>query len=245
MTQPAAPTLDRRPRPQRLRATADFERVMRRGRRVRGSLLHLVHRSNGIDESRIGYSVGRRVGNAVVRNRVKRRLRELVAARHLIAGRDVVVLAQPAAAHASFDELANDLNAQFRQAELEAPAEERASDEATASEAVAPERSAAATSSAATASPLGLPARATLGLIRGYQRLISPSQPAACRYEPTCSAYAVTAVERYGAARGSWLAARRLLRCRPGAEGGYDPVPVRQRRDHDQEHDLEGSGGAS
>ena len=83
MPQPAAPTLDRRPRPQRLRATADFERVMRRGRRVRGSLLHLVHRSNGIDESRIGYSVGRRVGNAVVRNRVKRRLRELVAARHL------------------------------------------------------------------------------------------------------------------------------------------------------------------
>jgi putative membrane protein insertion efficiency factor len=67
--------------------------------------------------------------------------------------------------------------------------------------------------------------RLLLLLIRLYQAGISPSLGARCRYEPTCSAYAATAVATHGAARGSWLAARRLLHCRPGSAGGYDPVP--------------------
>jgi putative membrane protein insertion efficiency factor len=62
-------------------------------------------------------------------------------------------------------------------------------------------------------------------LIRGYQRSISPSLGPACRYEPTCSHYASEAIERHGAIRGVWLAARRLLRCRPLGGRGYDPVP--------------------
>jgi putative membrane protein insertion efficiency factor len=57
-----------------------------------------------------------------------------------------------------------------------------------------------------------------------YQRLISPALPRRCRYEPTCSAYAVQAVERYGVLRGLVLAAWRLLRCNPFSRGGYDPV---------------------
>lgn len=61
--------------------------------------------------------------------------------------------------------------------------------------------------------------------IRFYRRALSPLTPASCRFTPTCSAYALEAVERYGAARGGWLAARRLLRCQPFARGGYDPVP--------------------
>jgi uncharacterized protein len=62
--------------------------------------------------------------------------------------------------------------------------------------------------------------------IRVYQREISAHRPAVCRYEPSCSQYAVEAIERHGALRGAWLAARRLLRCRPGARRGADPVPV-------------------
>jgi hypothetical protein len=62
-------------------------------------------------------------------------------------------------------------------------------------------------------------------LIRAYQRVISPWLPAACRFYPSCSAYAATAIERYGAVKGSYLAARRLLRCHPLCEGGIDPVP--------------------
>ena len=62
-------------------------------------------------------------------------------------------------------------------------------------------------------------------LVRGYQVGISPLLPASCRYFPSCSAYAVEALERHGAIRGSWLAARRILRCHPFAPGGFDPVP--------------------
>ncbi len=62
-------------------------------------------------------------------------------------------------------------------------------------------------------------------LLRGYKRLISPMLPHACRFVPTCSEYAIEAVELHGVMRGSVLAARRLLRCHPFGGAGYDPVP--------------------
>ena len=61
--------------------------------------------------------------------------------------------------------------------------------------------------------------------IRFYQRQISPLSPPRCRYIPTCSEYALEAVEKYGAVKGSWLAAKRILRCNPFHKGGYEPVP--------------------
>jgi len=66
-----------------------------------------------------------------------------------------------------------------------------------------------------------------LGLLRFYRVAISPARAPACRYEPTCSAYAEEAVRRFGACHGLYLALRRLLRCHPFAAGGLDPVPVR------------------
>lgn len=71
------------------------------------------------------------------------------------------------------------------------------------------------------------PARALLAVLRFYRMAISPVRPPACRYTPSCSAYAIEAIERFGALRGGWLAVRRLLRCHPFHRGGHDPVPVR------------------
>jgi len=69
--------------------------------------------------------------------------------------------------------------------------------------------------------------RVVVAPLRFYQRFISPALPRRCRYHPTCSAYAVQAVERHGVLRGVILAAWRLLRCNPWSLGGYDPVPAR------------------
>ena len=70
------------------------------------------------------------------------------------------------------------------------------------------------------------------GAIRGYKLFISPLLPPACRYLPTCSDYAAEAIEKHGALRGVWLAARRLLRCHPWGGSGYDPVPEPQADSH-------------
>lgn len=64
-----------------------------------------------------------------------------------------------------------------------------------------------------------------LWMIRGYQLILSPWFGSRCRFYPSCSCYTHTAIERYGALHGSWLGLRRLLRCHPFNEGGYDPVP--------------------
>lgn len=74
------------------------------------------------------------------------------------------------------------------------------------------------------------PARVLLALIGGYRTAISPVLAPSCRYLPSCSAYAAEAIEVHGAARGSWLALRRLLRCHPFHAGGHDPVPPRVAR---------------
>ena len=70
-----------------------------------------------------------------------------------------------------------------------------------------------------------LPRRIAILPIRGYQKFISPALPPSCRFSPSCSQYTLEAVSKYGALKGLWLGARRLVRCHPFNPGGYDPVP--------------------
>jgi uncharacterized protein len=64
----------------------------------------------------------------------------------------------------------------------------------------------------------------TLQFLQAYKRVISPALPVACRYLPTCSEYAIEAVERYGVLSGGWMALRRIMRCHPLGSSGFDPV---------------------
>ena len=75
-------------------------------------------------------------------------------------------------------------------------------------------------------------AKILIGLIRGYQLIISPLLGANCRFHPTCSQYMIEAVTRFGAARGFWLGLRRLSHCHPWHEGGLDPVPQLKTKKH-------------
>ena len=67
--------------------------------------------------------------------------------------------------------------------------------------------------------------RVTQAPIHFYRKVISPLTPPSCRFYPTCSMYALEAIEKHGAAKGSWLAVKRIARCHPFHAGGYDPVP--------------------
>lgn len=72
---------------------------------------------------------------------------------------------------------------------------------------------------------MGRMSRILISLIRFYRKYISPMKRSCCIYIPTCSQYAIEAITKYGAVKGSYLAVRRILRCHPFAKGGYDPVP--------------------
>lgn len=85
-------------------------------------------------------------------------------------------------------------------------------------------------------------ARALILPIRGYQRFISPLFPPVCRFYPSCSTYAVQALQTHGALRGLWLAVRRIARCHPFHPGGLDPVPPRK---NVRDEKVKDSGGGA
>lgn len=76
--------------------------------------------------------------------------------------------------------------------------------------------------------------RIAVGIIRLYRRWVSRFLPRVCRFEPTCSTYAIGALQKHGFWRGSWLATKRICRCHPFSAGGHDPVPEPASRDDDQ-----------
>ena len=151
----------------------------------------VVHagRVDGSDGTRVGFVVSKQVGNAVVRNRVKRRLRHLAADQlpSTPPGLDLVVRALPAAATS--------------------PARTVDGPEVGVGQGVGQARGVDAVK------------YLVIGLLKAYRLVISPLYGNVCRYYPSCSAYALRAVQVHGAVKGSWLAGRRLLRCHPWTPG--------------------------
>lgn len=75
---------------------------------------------------------------------------------------------------------------------------------------------------------LDVPKHSAIAIIRFYRYFVSPLLPPSCRFEPSCSAYTIEAIETHGLITGSWLGMKRIIRCHPGCEGGYDPVPEKR-----------------
>jgi ribonuclease P protein component len=214
----------------RLKRRSDFLRVAaaRRKWATPGLVLQAAARDNaenGVDgEARVGFTVSKKVGNAVERNRARRRLKAVVEAvlpEHARAGTDYVVIGRRGTLDRDFSDLKQDLlTAIGRVNEKRNSGETKARNNGTRN---APAREQKSSGATASMSPLAFVLRT---LVKGYQYLISPVLPAGnCRYEPTCSSYAVEALEIHGAFKGGWLAFIRILRCNPWGGMGYDPVP--------------------
>ena len=157
-----------------------------------GFVLLVRDRKDADPAMRVGFTVTKKIGGAVVRNRMKRRFRAL--AREIvpgkgIAGADHVMIGRANGIERDFGLLRTEL--------------ERALDR------LAP----------------SMIARLMILIARGWQLGPSRVLPPSCRYQPSCSAYAITAIERYGAARGGWMALKRIGRCHPWGGQGHDPVP--------------------
>jgi len=219
----------------RLHSRAEISRTIRDGRRARrGALVvHVQVGNGGPDPARAAFAVSKSVGDSVTRHRVVRRLRGVMppVLDRLPGGSEVVVRAMPEAAAASATQLREDLErALERVVPLAAPHEvsDRTQDMRPAWAPAGGEPEVPRTGIHLLAYWIGWPIRSLLlGLIWIYRHTVSPILPPTCRYHPSCSAYGFEALQVHGAAKGTVLAAWRVLRCNPFTPGGLDPVPTR------------------
>jgi putative membrane protein insertion efficiency factor/ribonuclease P protein component len=220
------------------------DRSIRPDLKIQAGSFLLLGRNNDLRRSRLGVTVSKKVGSAVVRNRIKRQVREFF--RHNAdrwpSGLDYLFIARPGAAGLSRAELRADLARAGRNL-LERSNQRPPSESGPGPARSVKEPAMAVPWSNGPAQPAeeiyaflielgrliqrGL-ARLALLFIFVYQRCISPLAPPCCRFRPTCSSYAAQAIRFHGFWQGSWLTFRRLLKCHPWHPGGYDPVPPRK-----------------
>ena len=185
-------------------------------------------------EGRVAYIAGKKLGTAPERNRAKRRLRE--AARLAGApwnGYDVVLVARQGVCDTEFTAMVRTLK---RLGELLGGQQNERQESANRDYLAKGSSAVVESGNKAGANEkgkrifsfvVGIPQNITIVCINIYRHVISPLLPPSCRYVPTCSEYALIALQRFGFCRGSWLAVKRIGRCHPLYPGGYDPVPER------------------
>ncbi len=228
------------PKADRILKRSQFQALADRGTppavKIRTDSFLVVGRPNDLARHRLGVTVTKKIGAAVTRNRLKRQVREFFRQnRHQWpGGLDLAFIALQPAGGFSRARLGDDLALAGRRLRHfqpktvgEAPLPPRGEPGPAASPGPnrdAPPAGPASERKVFAARPPGLGWLA-LGLIYVYQRGISPLFPPCCRFWPTCSNYAASAITIHGFWRGSYLAARRLLKCHPFHPGGYDPVP--------------------
>ena len=199
---------------ERLRHNSQFRRLYQEGNRTAGSFL-IVFAAKGQDgPPRFGVSVSRKVGNAVVRNRAKRLLREsfLSLLPDIQPSWEFAICARPRIAGASFAEVREDLRRALRGTLVVDCGRSRSGDVW------------GRKLNRALCVPI------ILALV-AYRKALSPLLPSCCRFEPSCSEYAIEAFRRFGVVRAMGLTALRLLRCHPLCDGGFDPLPASGHRD--------------
>ena len=168
-----------------------------RGNRIQSQAFVAIFKLTNHAESRLGITTTKRLGGAVVRNRFRRLVREAFRRNILVLpdGVDVVVIVKNKGR--GVRELSGDL--QRSAPPLKAPDESRGTEAVTR--------------------------QLALGLIKLYQLLIAPLFGPSCRFEPSCSRYTATCIERFGVLRGSFYGLKRLLKCHPFGASGFDPPP--------------------
>lgn len=189
------------PKERKLKGQKTFERIFKTGKIVRARHLYLAYETEGCDSWRIAVVARKKdYPKAFMRNRVKRRLREVVRlAQGSYAPFRGVVVAKSDLMFLPWEELVKEWRKVCEKAGIVSKAEE--------------------------VPPPSLGARLMMALVRFYRACISPLLPRCCRFTPTCSQYALEALGKHGFWKGTALAVWRILRCNPFNPGGYDPVP--------------------
>ncbi len=188
-----------------IKKNSDFQTIYRTAKSYANRQLVMYVRKTEKTQSRIGISVSKKVGNSVVRHHLARLVRESFRLNRdtLEEGLDIIVVARAAAKDSDYKTI------------------ERAFMHLCGLHNIKKNRSENMINRIA-----GLIEKLLILMIRGYQIFLSPLKVRThCIYTPTCSQYAIEALTRYGVVKGLWLSVKRILRCHPWAEGGYDPVP--------------------
>ena len=213
-------------RKNRLTSGKRYAQIHRESRGRANRLLVIKSLPNELDDTRFGILVGKRIGNAVVRNRTKRRIRESLRQASVKPGWDVVIIARRDAGKADYQQLKTATENLLNKSHLVytgvrqgpgGPGDEQSTPADLLP--VCEERS------TGSFSPFeGVKKLALLSIVL-YQRAVSPFLPMSCRYVPTCSHYSHEAISQHGTLKGGWLTLKRLARCHPLGGKGYDPVP--------------------